>query len=403
VAFLYFLKDKKASRLILIMLMAGFAGGQKHFGLMFSAPILAASIIIYLYYHVMEEKNYKLVFIRVGLISLIFPLVAFPFYIHNLLNGANLLFPFYGSWGNPYGWETEELKYFTTTCITLWGHSKTLVGYFLIPIHLIQYPAKYQFSLTNTPMDFLFSVQMVVLFILLPISLLFKRLRKLEIWLPAFILLIQIFCWYKGSQVIRYLFPLSIIWFILLIHILSNFEDLRKFKKSLFYGTIIIFTVAGWLFNKGLAHPITFPVPVTYDQKTKWLNTAFESKIKPYRWLSEHDSIVDRSLNISPGSWPFLHFIPDLNVCGDWFARFSYGKYMDSYSKFKEWDKLSPELKKGNFSHIVVNWTETSSGIRPKTEEDFKKVFPESTRKCLNMVFSTPESDIFEIKKECLK
>ena len=402
-AFLYFLKDRKASSLILIMLMAGFAGGQKHFGLMFSAPILIASVIIYLYYHTVKEKNYKWTFIQAGLISLIFLFVTFSFYIHNLLNGANLLFPFYGSWVNPYGWEIEELKYFTTTCITLWGHSKAVLGYFLIPIHLIQYPAKYGFILTNTPIDFLFSVQMGLLFIFLPISLLFKRLRKLDIWLPIFILLIQIFSWYRGSQVIRYLFPLSITWFILLIHILSNFENLKKFKKSLFYITIIIFAAVSLLLNKGLTQPVTFQVPLVYEEKMSWLNTTFAHKIKPYRWLSEHKNVVNRSLNISPTSWQFLHFIPDLKICGDWFSTFAYGKYMDDYTRFKEWDKLSLELKKKNFSHIVVNWTETNSEIRPKTEEDWNKVFPESTRNCLSIVFSTPESDIFEIKKECLK
>lgn len=396
-----FLEAEEKDRIGLLVIMTclcGFSGGQKHFGLMFSAPLLSAACLYYIF---KPGRNFKAT-CRVTLhalsLAILFCFVFVPFYIHNLFEGASLLFPFFGVTNN-YGWDSSDLKQMLEDTIPHWGHSKDFLGFFRIPYDLLKYPLEYQFSLSYSLNDFVLSVQLCLVFALLIVASIWPSLRKAKLIVPAIVILLQLFGWYRGSQVIRYLFPLLIASSYYISQCFLPFISIIPRKITVMVFLSLIISQDYFLNPKA-----SLPIPITREDREIWLTKYASHTIPAYQWLRANVGAGERILHM--GEVGISHNFSQLVLCGDWFAKYRFDKFLNGYSniKFKEWSELRPLFVSSNLSYILVTWNYfDATTTRPSSENNWGGAFPPSTAACVEHAASDGYMiDIFRVKKECL-
>lgn len=396
------LQTPTAAYLILLGFICGLSAGQKHFGLMFSAPTMTVASLVYMW----EGGKRRFALRRspvVAAAGITLALTSSCFYLHNLVAGNALLFPFFGSQVNTYGWDQTDLSQMIDAIIPYWGHSKNLAGYFLLPLHIIRYPEKYQLNIFFTWADFGMSVSISLLYILSLASLIHKPLRRPEVVIPSLTLCAQIFLWYRGSQVIRYLFPV-LICFSLLIAILLNRLTERLPKEGILQRCIASFAcvVAVALSTIWIIPPKT-PLAQSDDEILGWLSTFRGSKLEGFRWLSKNTPPGVAILNLA-GHGEMAQF-PRLLLCGDWFGRCRYTNFLSSHIQFRPWSELKNVIRANKISYIIVNWTLfPPNSRRPVSESEWAAAIPESSKQCLeHMYYDQSSTDIYKVKDGCVR
>lgn len=396
------LRTPTAEHLILLSFICGLSAGQKHFGLMFSAPTMTLASLAYMW----DGGNRRLALRRVPIVAAagITLISTFScFYLHNLVAGNALLFPFIGSQVNTYGWDQTDLSQMIDAVIPYWGHSKNLAGYFLLPLHIIRYPEKYQFNIFFTWADLGMSVSIGLLYILSLASLIHKPLRRPEVVIPSLTLCAHIFLWYRGSQVIRYLFPV-LICFSLLTAFLLNRLTQRLPKKGLLQGCIASFAcaVAIALSTIWIIPPKT-PLAQSDDEILGWLSTFRGSKLEGFRWLSKNTPPGVAILNLA-GHGEMAQF-PGLLLCGDWFGRCRYSNFLGGHIQFRPWPDLKDVIRANKIQYIIVNWNLfPPDSRRPVTDAEWGVAIPESSKQCLeHMYYDQSSTDIYKVKDECVR
>lgn len=417
VLFVQLMQKPKFRDLCLATILCGFASGQKHFGLMFSAPLLVIAVLRYaavkletlwdrergLQMNLTKRETIRLGYSCLSLV-LLFSATFVPFYIHNWVSGNSLLFPFFGSTENTYGWSAADLKELMQSTIPRWGHAKSFSGFFLIPVHLLKFPEEYQFFYFSrkSPYDWMISVEIVSLFVGLILGLIVPRLRSTAALAPFLLLFIHLFEWYKGSQVVRYLFPFSInvpllfVWQVSVPSIRS-FELKKRTLTALICGLLI---ATGILQLHAQRYRPVLPLPTRNAEVYPWLKAHVTPQAALYNFLKRRVKPDQRVLNLAPMTGS-SHF-PEVKLCGDWFATCRYDRYIDGNMRFKDWADLLPEVRKNNFSYIIVRWDLLSSRKSRPQGEELKDVFPPSTFECLQL--STTDgnmTDVFRIRRRC--
>lgn len=391
----YFWSKPALSTLGLATALCGFAGGQKHFGLMFSAPLLTFAGLHY----VLKTKPSHNVgpagrCLHVAALAAAFSLLFIPFYLHNALAGNALLFPFLGSKINTWGWTEADLHEMLTSTIPHWGHRKDLWGYFTLPFDLLAFPGEYQFGRTHGIIDLLISAEMVLIGALVPIGLALRPLRSPRFFIPLLFLLVMVLLWYRASQVIRYLFPFLIISAFFLAYAA---ERLISVQWAFWIRPISIIASAVLLF-------VYRPPVNTIPPATKEQGKAFYAQISPldrvYEWLSSRVGPDEQIITLaSPAN---MHHFPNLRLCGDWFAKCSFGHLIDGMIHVRPWSELEPFVRARNARFIVISWNFFNASAARRPESEWGLVFPESTLTCLtHVLYDGAVTDVFEIKPSC--
>lgn len=264
-AFCYFLETKKTRDFALIAVIFGFAGGQKHFGLMFGAPTLVVAGFYYIWFHLNKRSpsvRFQSVLSQTAIplftCALIYCITWIPYYAHNWLEGDPLLFPFFGSKINTYGWDSGDLASFTGFSLSHWGYAHDSIGFLRLPFSFMRHQAEYQFFPAGTVFDWITSAAVLSLYTLALLLFFSRRTRKIKYILPVLVLVFQVAQWYRSSQVIRYLFPIMISTaYFLSIAISDSFVRLRKWQTASFLMAALLIA-APWL-NR----PLALGVPVT--------------------------------------------------------------------------------------------------------------------------------------------
>lgn len=408
---LTFLKTKKASYLYLTTILSAFAAGQKHFGLLLLAPILfilCSFWIIDSYYN--DGLSVAAKKIRISaLLAVVYCAIASIFYIHNVLSGNSILFPFLGSWKNSYGWTYSDLKDFTSNVVSHWGYSKSFGAFFLLPYTWIRYPEKYQFGQVATYNDYWLSLLVCAQLSLLASLLIFRKkclaLFDMSIIELAFIImvpLLELFFWYKGSQVYRYLFPINLILTFAWIDLVRTFK-IKPPKKALIIPTLGIL----YLLNPLQDRPAQrFFAPLNQKALTTYLSENNIASMKSYDFLRTQKSEVCNILNIASPS--MMEYYVDLPVVGDWFGKYRWFDFIKPienipYIRFLPRKLFIAKAKELCVTHVLVNWNNFSTR-RPKDIKEWSDSIPADTAQCLHSLFFDRETtEVFEIKKGCLK
>ncbi|WP_135354971.1 hypothetical protein [Leptospira ryugenii] len=399
------------SNLLLIIIFSGFAAGQKHFGLMFSFPILFLSgllAFIEKFRSTHSEIQVSAIsvfflskdFLKLTSIFSVFFLIFIPFYMHNLYYSKDLLFPFLGGVENKYGWKKEELIDFLGPTINHWGHRKDLLGFFHIPKDLILYPYDFQFFQQGGLEDFYVSTILGCILIIAVVSLLFYRKLK-QFFFPAILLLISTFLWYKGSQVIRYLFPISLSG--LLLGFLFSYENVR-IKTVWLRNNIPTFLIVCFyclLFTKIEAIRERIPINAMehFELRSKIYGNLFSGNLR-----IQAEASNPTILEFGPQSAAVRSFFPNFLFCGDWFGGCAYNLFTHSLGplRFREWDEIKKNVPLQKVDYISIYWTQFSGGRFPKTKEEYKEAFPNSVSVCLIPFYESEyEYSIYKVKKEC--
>ena len=399
--FLNYLTNPTLNSLILLGFICGLSAGQKHFGLMYSAPIMVIASLSYMANgrSIREAVKRSPVVAAAGTILIA---TFCCFYLHNLLSGNALLFPFIGTKVNNYGWDESDLTQMIQSTIPHWGHSKTLGGFFLLPLHLIQYPQKYQFQTFGTWKDLGMSVTIASVYAITVASFMLKPLRRPHVILPCLVLCADIFLWYKGSQVIRYLFPVLIAsaltgsWLLQLsITRFNNTAALQRILTCL--GIVCAATLSALLIT-----PPQTPLAQNDEEARGWLTTYRGSKLDALRWLSLNVPLEKGILNLA-GHAEMAQF-PRLRLCGDWFGRYRYSRFLTGYIQFRPWSELKDALTTNQLSYIVVNWNTFAPHSKlPTNPAEWAVAIPESTQNCLEHVYNDGVStDVYKVKEACL-
>ncbi len=402
---LKYLKDPTSNPLILLAFICGLSAGQKHFGLMYSAPVMAIASLVYTW-HGRDLHSAIRRTSMVGVAAVTFLATFTCFYFHNILSGNALLFPFIGSKTNTYGWSEIDLTKMLESTIPNWGHSKTVAGYFLLPFHLIQYPGKYQFQTFGMWPDLGMSVTIAVAYILTTTSLLVRSIRRMEIVLPCLVLCADILLWYRGSQVIRYLFPVLISLILMTAWLLQPCIE-RVCRTALLQRSAIGLGLAGAILLLGLwLLPPQTPLAQNEEEMRNWFSTYRGSKIEAFKWLAQNAPYGEGILNIA-GQSELAQF-PRLTLCGDFFGRCRYQKFIADftadYIQFYPWPKLKEPIRANKLSYIVVNWDLFKPWSRlPANAAEWAAAIPESTRNCLEHLYNDGGStDVYKVKEACL-
>jgi hypothetical protein len=401
------IKKPELNSLLLIGFICGLSAGQKHFGLMYSAPILVMASLLYMW----QTGSVRSAVGRIPSVAgcgLIFAATFSCFFLHNILAGNALLFPFLGSKINTYGWTDADLLTMLETTIPQWGHSKTLAGFFLLPFHLIQYPNEYQFQVFGRWADLGVSVAIGSLYLATCCSLLLKPLRRADVLIPCIVLCADVFLWFRGSQVIRYLFPV-LISATMLANWLLQLAVERISKASLLSYSIAIAGVvfASFASSIWMVQPQT-PLAQTRDEMRQWFSTYRGANLDAFKWLTQNTPHGTGILNIA-GQAELAQF-PELVLCGDFFGRCRHYNFIGNLTKvlniqFYPWDKLKEQFRANQIQYIVVNWNmfERFSWL-PKNEAEWAVSLPESTRNCLEDVYNDGASTyVYKIKESCLR
>jgi hypothetical protein len=396
-----YLKNPDRNSLLLLGFICGLSAGQKHFGLMYSAPVMSAAALMY----ILKVKDLRDMVRRAlcsGASGVVFSGTFTCFYLHNLLSGNALLFPFIGTKINTYGWDDVDLTQMIESTIPHWGYSKTLAGYFLLPLHLVHHPDKYQFQIFGTWADLGMSAAIGTLYVFTVAALIVKPLRRAVILLPCLVLCADVAMWYRGSQVIRYLYP------VLLSSALGGALLLRqclarvcKSSQSQRIATCGAVLVAATLSAIWITHPKT-PLAQSEEEARSWLTTYRGAQIRALRWLTDHVPTEKGILNLA--GHDAMALFPKLTLCGDWFGRCRYSRFMSGYITFRPWPELKEALKANQLSYIVVNWNNFAPhSTLPTSAEGWAMAIPESTRNCLDHLYTDGNTtDVYKVKEACL-
>ena len=396
-----YLKSPDRNSLLLLGFICGLSAGQKHFGLLYSVPVMSAAALMYLLksngVRDMVQKA-----LPIAAAGSIFSATFSCFYLHNLLSGNSLLFPFIGTKLNTYGWDDVDLTQMIESTIPHWGYSKTLAGYFLLPLHFLQHPDKYQFQIFGTWADLGMSVALGALYVFTVVALIVKPLRRAAILLPCLVLCADVALWYRGSQVIRYLYPVlissALAGALLLTKGLTRVCRSSRSQRIATSSAIILAAAASAIW---ITPPKT-PLAQSDEEARSWLTTYRGVQTDAFRWLTEHAPSDNGILNLA-GHDAMAHF-PKLTLCGDWFGRCRYSRFISGYITFRPWPELKTTLKANHLSYIVVNWNTFAPHSKlPTSSEEWSTAIPESTRNCLEHVYHDGIStDVYKVKDSCL-
>ena len=396
-----YLKSPDRNSLLLLGFICGLSAGQKHFGLLYSVPVMSAAALMYLLksngVRDMVQKA-----LPIAAAGSIFSATFSCFYLHNLLSGNSLLFPFIGTKLNTYGWDDVDLTQMIESTIPHWGYSKTLAGYFLLPLHFLQHPDKYQFKIFGTWADLGMSVALGALYVFTVVALIVKPLRRAAILLPCLVLCADVALWYRGSQVIRYLYPVlissALAGALLLTKGLTRVCRSSRSQRIATSSAIILAAAASAIW---ITPPKT-PLAQSDEEARSWLTTYRGVQTDAFRWLTEHAPSDNGILNLA-GHDAMAHF-PKLTLCGDWFGRCRYSRFISGYITFRPWPELKTTLKANHLSYIVVNWNTFAPHSKlPTSSEEWSTAIPESTRNCLEHVYHDGIStDVYKVKDSCL-
>lgn len=396
-----YLTKPTRSSLFLLSFVCGLSAGQKHFGLMYSAPILAIAYLVFM----TRAGSVRMAARRIPVVAAagtVFIASFCCFYLHNLLSGNALLFPFLGTKVNTYGWEEVDLTQMIQSTIPQWGYSKTPAGYFLLPLHIIQHPDKYQFLSFGTWADWGMSVSIGALYVFTAASLVVRLLRRPQISLPCLVLCADIFLWYRGSQVIRYLFPVLICCALTAARLLQlnicRWSGTTAWHRALACLGVLCAT---WLSTLWISPPWT-PLVQNEEEARLWLKTNRLSNIDTLRWLSLNVPEGKAILNIADQGQ--MAQFPRLILCGDWFGRCRYSKFLSGLITFRPWPELKDALKSNGLSYIFVDWNIfTPYSKLPATAEEWSQAIPESTRNCLERMHTNGvATEVYKVKEACL-
>lgn len=391
-------------KLILVTVLSGLSAGQKHFGLMFSVPVL---IIVYLMF-IVKNKYYKIemqgdYWKKIAILvasGVCFFIVFIPFYMHNLIAGSSLLFPFLGGLENNLGWSLDELRDFTGTVVGHWGHRKDVWGFFTLPFDIMKYPGEYQFARSSKWFDIVVPFLILSNYGIFVFSLLIKRYRYLSVL--AGVLILQLVFWYKGSQVVRYIFPITLAYFF--VHYLFIMEITRSLRN---YRARKLIPIASIILCVVLLFPhltrITYAVPQNNPDLMNFKIVLFGNPIKSDYYIAANSSHA-KVLEIGPLAMSYRAHFPDILFCGDWFGLYKFSKFTSTIQpiRLQEWKDLKKNVNIMDFDYISIHWDQIVQSRRPVTEEEWKKALSESTGKCLEHVYYNGEqSDVYKIKQEC--
>ena len=403
-------RNPSLNSLMLIAFLCGFSAGQKHFGLMYSVPILGLASLRFMF----DRLDVRQALTRlplVGASGVLFCATFSPFYLHNVLAGNSLLFPFIGSTVNTYGWNAEDLRLMIESAILRWGYSKTLGGYPLIPLYLLQYPDKYQFFLSHTWADWGMSIAIGVAYLLALASLLLKRMRRPEILVPTLAICLNVVMWYRGSQVIRYLLPILISTLLLVTALLAEWLARAQVGNRLRATIVGVSLVATALLSSRWVIPPLYPLAQSEEDIQTWIKKYQGSDLSAFNWLAQNTPQGKGILNIVDPTG--IALFPQIVLCGDWFGRCRYSLFLTThvelflttYVEFKAWPELKGALVSNGLSYIIVNWAMFSPhSKRPSNEAEWNKALPSSTRECLeHLYFDRKFTDVYKVKAACLE
>jgi hypothetical protein len=396
-----YLKNPDRNSLLLLGFICGLSAGQKHFGLMYSVPVMSAAALMYL----LKSNGVRDIVqkaLPIAAAGFIFSATFSCFYLHNLLSGNSLLFPFIGTKLNTYGWDDIDLTQMIESTIPHWGYSKTLGGYFLLPLHLLQHPDKYQFHTFGTWADLGMSVTLGTLYVFTVVALIVKPLRRAAILLPCLVLCADVALWYRGSQVIRYLYPVLISSALAgALFLPKALNRVCRSSLSQRIETSSLILLAATVSAIWITPPKT-PLAQSEDEARSWLTTYRGLQIGALRWLTQHVPNDMGILNLA-GHDAMAQF-PRLTLCGDWFGRCRYSRFLSGYITFRPWPELKAALKTNHLSYIVVNWNTFAPHSKlPTSAEEWPIAIPESTRNCLERVYNDGiTTDVYKVKDLCL-
>ncbi|MDZ4726970.1 MAG: hypothetical protein SH817_12490 [Leptospira sp.] len=395
----------------MLIVFCGFAGGQKHFGLMFSVPVILFSFfgsLIYFYKQELIGKSikdaiasciYNQRFYGYAISFLSFFVVFIPFYIHNLLANSNLFFPFMGNKVNAYGWSKQEIEDFTGPTINHWGHQKSVTGFFQLPYDLINFPDDFQFFQTNTWHDYVVPFLFIFPIFLLFITIVFKSTKKHL--LLSIVLICCYVLWFQSSQVIRYLFPINIGSLFLIYIQFSNFKNLHT-KFALNFLKIAFLTFFIYLSLENFKE-VNFILPSNSNERLIYRKFQFGSMIEGNIKITQSNN-NSGVLEFGPHAVMARSLFPNLTFCGDWFGGCAFEKFTlrNTPMQFKSWEEIKKASQFMKIDFISIYWTQFRDGSAPATELEYNLVFPESVRKCIEPFYKVSgEYDIFSIKNEC--
>ncbi len=400
---LFSLESRKSEDLLLGTLLLGFSAGLKHFGFMMSAPLL---VLYYSYFFLTGPLTMSLKWIRFCKISvlggIVYLVTSLAFYIHNLVAGNNILFPFMGSKVNTYGWISKEIGDLANI-IDVWGTRKDFLGFFFLVNDILEYPTKFQLLLLGTGYEFVYPG----IFILSGLSLFFGLFllskKKPVFLLVALVNVLQLFFWYKGSQVVRYLLPNIAIGLMVFIYLSAavfkqmNWLRLPKFyHRDIITGLLLIFSFS--VLDKTRAKGVE--VSYTEKQKVDVVAGRYGDLYQAMNYLRLRHA---KGRILYDGDASFMQFIPDLDVCGDWFGPCRFEDFLALNSNLTHL-KLRPiaetkEFLKGNsINWVVISWNYFYPHF--KRPETLSLALPDLT--CYSLEFHTSTVDVFKLNQECL-
>jgi hypothetical protein len=396
-SFWNYLKRPGSNAFISLAVLSGLAAGQKHFGLLLSTPLLLFTGIHFFLRNYKETTN-QLKFRRFlfsCLMSLVVFFLLFPFYVHNLIEGNSLFFPFFGSLQNTYGWEVEELKAFLGPVIQHWGLRYDLLGFFWLPFDWINHSHEFQYQDSGSLSFYLPSALFIVNFLLLFV-LAFKKKKNHVLFTLLFF--VEVFFWYKGSQVSRYLFPIHLMGS---ISILLFFEALLgQYRQKWIYAPLMGILFFSFFPFKSRSHTEIINSP---EKKKVW----FESRVPAHRLLNIlKNEKVTRTFMVTDNS--INYFMAGLPFCGDWFGACRYDKLISlgypNFVSFKDFAFVKPFLKEMKISHIFITWRGLFEGRgRPSTEDEWKSAISTNWKNCLDHLgFDEAGSDLYRLRQSCI-
>lgn len=398
VTLLMAIETKLVSDLILGTLLVGFSAGLKHFGFMMSAPIL----VLFFTYTFFADRKLDSKRVRKFLVvsfsgALVFLAVSLPFYSHNLLNGNNILFPFFGSRENSYGWISQEIDDFAAI-INVWGHRHDFLGFFTLPWNILEFPSKYQILMFTNGLDYVYPGIFLIAFLSFFVAF-FKKNQKGQLIAMAVVGLTQLFFWYKGSQVVRYLFPNIAIVLFFTIYILCYSIENKVKRRGQWILLLVCFLISVDVLSKSRSKHI--PVPVTSEEKELFISNRYGDFHSAINYLRAKNIGTDRFMHTGDAS--YTQFMTDLNVCGDWFGPCRFPDFFrieanKPFLEFKPFKETKEFLKANKIKWIVVRWSVFyPHHIRP---ESLALVIPDL--KCFLHEKQFPTIDIFRVNSDCL-
>lgn len=386
----FFSGKSSFTNLNLLIILSSFSSGQKHFGLMFSFPIILFAISYFLFQNIKKLHLVSLFKIILQL-SLTFSVVVLPFYIHNILSGNSILFPFFGSLENTYGWDLDELNYFTTNLIHDWGHRHNVIGFFYLPFDLVEYYQKYIFNFSEDRfLDYLNSYLMIGTFFLFIYSV-YKR--KFSMSIIAITCLIHFYSWYNGSQVIRYILPLTINNLYLQSYLSTTLSFIRSNNKTILNLSIVFLIL---IIHYNNYENLYYSLPIEKKDRMKLIS-------EHYQWIQKNVIPGTVVYHINPNEMNNMLYLPEWTFLGDWFGKYKFKNVVHRKNGYLlgEWNEISNFLLRNKIMYLIIDWN-SFSRERKVYPLKYSKMIPDSTLRCLNFEFYSRGIDIFSLKKKCL-